>query len=163
MIAHYILGWVRVTVVLWISTGFLILWPRGGLELWGERASLVEVVESLEGSWYLINLVDRLMVARVFILHVSNFLFQFPGLLLPLLLQVVVFYVKCSEFELVLGRDAHDLAIFYDVFGFRGGKAWQGISREVFRAAHADGAFRGGWIFCSRMFDVKAPSFSVAT
>jgi hypothetical protein len=67
MIAHYILGWVCVTVVLWISTCSVILWPRGGLKLWGERASLVEVFESLEGSWYLIDLADRLVVARVFI------------------------------------------------------------------------------------------------
>jgi hypothetical protein len=76
---------------------------------------------------------------------------------------VVVFYAKCSEFELVLGRDAQDFAIFYDVFGFPGGKAWHGISREVFRAARANGAFRGGWVFCLGMFDVKAPTFSMAT
>jgi hypothetical protein len=58
---------------------------RDDLELRGERASLVEVVEPLEGSWcemVKIGHADRLVVARVFMLHVSNFLFQLLGLLL---------------------------------------------------------------------------------
>jgi hypothetical protein len=68
-----------------------------------------------------------------------------------LLLKVVVLDAQGSQLELVFGRDAYDLAIFYVVFAIFYGvfaiwrsEAWWGCSRCDLGTASAHGAVGGG-------------------